>query len=51
MRSQKDVPNLKMKNTGSQPETCLNPDLLPPVQQEIFDQIQHFEVLKKLTPK
>ena len=39
------------KHWFSAPETCLNPDLLPPFQQEIFDQIHHFEGLEKIDPK
>ena len=33
------------------PETCPNPDSLPPLQREIFDQIQHFQGLEKIDPK
>ena len=33
------------------PETCPNPHLLPPLQREIFDQIQHFQGLEKIDPK
>ena len=33
------------------PETCPNPHLIPPLQREIFDQIQHFQGLEKIDPK
>ena len=33
------------------PETCQNPELLPQIQRDIYDQILHFQGLEKLEPK
>ena len=33
------------------PETCLNPESLPPLKREIFDQINHFQTLESINPK
>ena len=33
------------------PETCFNPESLPPLQREIFDQIKHFQTLESINPK
>ena len=33
------------------PETCQNPELLPEIQRDIYDQILHFQGLEKLEPK
>ena len=33
------------------PETCPNPEMLSPLEREIFDQIQNFQMLEKIDPK
>ena len=33
------------------PETCQNPELLPQIQRDIYDQILHFQGLEKIEPK
>ena len=33
------------------PETCVNPNQLPPLQREIYVQILHFQSLEKIDPK
>ena len=33
------------------PETCQNPELLPQIQRDIYDQILNFQGLEKIEPK